>query len=118
MVMRRLPMSRDVPDPDWLTFRQLREVALERLCKRVVEELAVMLHDASGTYHERYLDAFRWLKERDRELAGAFDDPRRSQMFAQLAAIHGLGLLGPDELARFTAGTRTAIEALAKETAR
>jgi hypothetical protein len=52
-VVPRLPVSRDLPESDWQTFRQLREVALERLCKRVLE---------------------------------------------------------PDELARFTAGTRTAIE--------
>jgi hypothetical protein len=109
-VVRRLPMSRDLPDSDWQTFRQVREVALERLCKRVLEELGGLIQDASGTYHERYLDVFRCLKERDRELASAFDDPRRSRMLQHLAAIHRLGLLEPDELARFKAGTRTTIE--------
>jgi len=109
-VVPRLPMSRDLPDCDWRTFRQLREVALERLCKRVLEELDGLIQDASGTYRERYGDVFRRLTERDRELASAFDDPRRSRMRQHLAAIHRLGLLEPDELARFTAGTRATIE--------
>jgi len=35
-------------------------------------------------------------------------------MIIQLAAIHGYGLLEPDELARFTAETRDTIESFTK----
>jgi hypothetical protein len=54
------------------------------------------------------------LKERDRELAWAFDDPRRSHLIEQLAAMHASGLVEARELAVFTAGTRSAVEGLAK----
>jgi hypothetical protein len=46
------------------------------------------------------------LQDRDEELAHAFNDPRRSRMIVQLAAIHAYGLLESEEFARFTAGTR------------
>jgi len=103
------------PESDWKTFRKLREVALERFCKRVLEELEPLRLDASRSHHERYLDIFRFLGDRDQEPAHAFNDPRRSQMIIQLAAIHGYGFLEPDELARFTAETRDTIELFAKE---
>jgi hypothetical protein len=111
-------MTGDLPESDWRLFRQLREVTLERLCERALKEVAVAARDAARTNHERYLNVFRLLKERDRELADAFNDPRRSRMIRQLAAMHALRLLEPDELAGFTPRTRTTIEALAGTPAR
>ena len=108
----------DVLESDWKVFRELRELALERFCKRVLEELEPLRLNASRSYHERYLDVFELLRDRDEELAHAFNDPRRSRMIVQLAAIHAYGLLEPDELARFTLGTRDTVEALAKEVGR
>lgn len=108
-------VSDDFPESDWKVFRELRELALERFCKRVLEELEPLHRDTSRSHHERYLDVFRSLQARDEELAHAFNDPRRSRMFVQLAAIHAYGLLEPHELGRFTERTRATIESLAKE---
>jgi hypothetical protein len=58
---------------------------------------------------------YRFLRTRDKELAHAFDDPRRSRMIGQLAAIHSHRLLEPRELERFTEPTRAPIEWLARE---
>ena len=98
-------MSHDVPEADWRVFRELREVALERLCGRALDELTVQAGDTSLTCHQRYLAVYRALQERDAQVAEAFNDPRRSRMIAQLRAICALGLLEPPELARFTQQT-------------
>lgn len=90
----------DFPESDWKIFRALREVALERFCNRVLAEVEALCRDPSRSHHKRYLDLCRLLRERDKELAYSFDDPRRSAMILQLAAIHASGLLEPDELAR------------------
>ena len=111
-------VSRDFPESDWKIFRELREVALERFCKRVLEELGPLRLDSSRSHHERYLEVFRLLQNRDEELAHAFNDPRRSKMIVQLAAIYAYGLLEPDELTRFRPHTRGTVESLAKEFAR
>ena len=108
-------MEHEIPESDWKTFRELRHVALERLCKRVLDQVPRVVLASAGTYHERYLELFRWLGERNDELARAFDDPRRSQVLWQLAAIYVHGLLMPDELARFTPQTRERIRLLARE---
>jgi hypothetical protein len=54
------------------------------------------------------------IERRDRELARAFDAPRRSQVISQLALIFSLGLLTPEELSRFTPATRDRIIAVAE----
>ena len=102
----------DFPESDWKTFRALREVALERFCNRVFAEVEALCRDLSRSPHERYLDLCRLLRERDKELAYAFHDPRRSTMIVQLAALHASGLFEPDELARFTPRTRDVVESL------
>ena len=109
-----LKVAHDLSEADWKIFRELREVALERFCSRVLDELEPLRLDASRSHHERYLAVYRLLQERDQELAHAFNDPRRSQMIMQLAAIHAYGLLEPGELARFTPQTRDTIESLAE----
>jgi hypothetical protein len=108
-------MKHELPESDWKIFSQLRLVALERFCKRVLDEVPRFPLDTERSYHQRYLELFRWLGERNDELAKAFDDPRRSQMLWQLAAICAYGLLTPDELARFTPHTRECVQHLAKE---
>lgn len=111
-------MTNAFPESDWKIFRELRDIALERFCKRVLDQVASFRDDPSRRHHERYLDLYRWLQERDKELTRAFNDPRRSQMLSQLAMIHSYGLLEPQELARFTAKTRETIESLAREISR
>ena len=108
-------MKHEFPESDWKTFSQLRLVALERFCKRVLDEVPRIAPDTEHSYHQRYLELFRWLGERNDRLAKAFDDPRRSQMLWQLAAIYAYGLLKPDEFARFTPHTRERIQLLAQE---
>ena len=105
--------SHELPESDWRVFRELQPIALERFCKRALNE--AILDDGSRNHHERYLHVFRLLRTRDDELAHAFNDPRRSRMIGQLVAIHAHGLLEPAEIERFTQGTRDTIESLAKE---
>jgi hypothetical protein len=64
------------------------------------------------------LAVFRLIHERDEQLAHAFEDPARSRMILQLAAIHALGLVSPAEFQRFTQETRGIVESLARESAR
>jgi hypothetical protein len=111
-------MTHGVPESDWRVFSELRKVALERFCARVLEEIEASSSDASRSYHERYLTVYRLLQKRDEQLAIAFNNPRRSGMMIQLVALHMYGLLQPEELARFTPQTRTGIESVVAEARR
>jgi hypothetical protein len=100
------------PERDWKVFRELRKVALERFCERVLAGVEAFRLDRQRTHHERYLALFRWLGERNQEMALAFDDPKRSQMLNQLIAIRGLDLLESEEFERFTSETRECVESI------
>ncbi len=113
-----MPFTRELYgclESDWKVFRDLREVAVERSCESVLGGTEAFRLDIRLSHYERYLALFDWLGDRNQEMARAFDDPKRSQMFRQLVAIRELGLLESEELARFTPETRERVEALAKD---
>ena len=99
-------MSREIPEADWKRFRMLREVALEKFCERVLVEVRQLSGAPNKSFHERYLDVFRQIDDRDKELARAFNDSRRSRMVQQLMCMRALGLIENEELAKFSQETQ------------
>ncbi len=95
-----------IPESDWKVFRELREIALQRFCQRVLAEVQQIASGTSKTAHERYLAVYRLIEKRDHEVAEAFNDPRRGTAMMQLLVIHRRGLLEPSELSRFSDSTR------------
>ena|SRR3989442_1723405 len=99
-------MPRDVSESDWKLFRALREAALERFCERTLREVEQLSAASNRSFHERYLDVYRRIQERDDELARAFNDMRRSRMLEQLARMRALHLIEDHELAAFSEQTQ------------
>ena len=108
-------MTREVLESDWKVFRELRDVALQRYCERVCDDFDRVRHDGSKTYHERYLDIFDLLQDRNTEMARVFNNPKRSAMYRQLALLQVLDLIEPGEFERFTPATREHVQLLPKE---
>ena len=96
----------DLPESDWKTLRKLQPVALDRFCRRVLDECRAVCDNDSKTSHERYLDLYRLLRTRDKELADAFDDMRRSVALLRLVTMYRRDLLTEEEVARFSPETR------------
>ena len=102
-------MSRDIPERDWKVFRQIHPVARDRFCERVLSEIAGVTSAPGQDPHKRYLKIFELLRDKDRELATLFDNPRRSRARGQLSMIASAGLLTEEELSRFSPETRASI---------
>jgi hypothetical protein len=91
----------DIHESDWRIFRRLHSIALERFCKRVLEEVRGAAQ-CKTDYHDRYRKVYRLIRDHDKRMAAAFDDPRRSNAFLLLANIIGEGLLTAEELKQFS----------------
>lgn len=103
-------MDRGIREADWKEFRDLRSLALDRFCERVLAEVQSLATDPDKGAHARYLAVFRLIERRDKELADAFDVPRRSTALRQIAVIRSQGLLTDEEFARFSRDTRDIVE--------
>jgi hypothetical protein len=91
----------DIQESDWRVFRRLHSIALERFCKRVLEEVREAA-ECKTDYHDCYRKVYRLIRDYDKRMAAAFNDPRRSNAFLLLANIIGEGLLSADELKQFS----------------
>jgi hypothetical protein len=93
-----LPFS----ERDWKHLRHVHGIALDRFCTQVLEEAIAIARATAPSAHERYLQLFDLLLDRNAAMATAFDDMRRSTGLQRLTAMVGLDLLTNEELAGFT----------------
>ncbi len=100
---------REIKEPDWKVLRRVHPLALERFCERVLAEIGRVSRDGPTSHHARYLQIFRILQQRDREMA-LFDNPRRSHALTMLAQIRSQGLLTENEFSSLSPETRGAIQ--------
>lgn len=91
-----------IRESDWQVLRRLKPVALDRFCERTLAECVQVAREGGDSAHERYLALYRLVHERDKELARAFNDLRRSSAINALIAMTSLDLLTAAELAEFS----------------
>lgn len=106
-------MSADIPESDWRRFRDVRAQLLERYCCRVLDEVVTVSQGTEGSAHERYLKIYKMIRERDKELANAFNDFRRSTAIMQLGIMRRMKLLTDEDLGQFSEQTRSRVEPIA-----
>lgn len=102
-----------LPEGGWRVLRSVHRTALDRYCARVLEECAAEIRDTDSSSHDRYLRLFRLVKERDENIAVAFNDLRRSTAIQRLASMIALGVVTDAELSQFSPATRGAAMAVA-----
>ena len=102
-------MPRTIAERDWKVLRRVHPLALERYCERVLAEIVRVTHNSAESTHQRYLDIFKIIEQRDREMASIFNDPKRSNALTMLARIRAAGLLTENEFSSLSPETRSAI---------
>ncbi len=106
-------MNADIPESDWRRFKEVHAKLLERYCNRILQEVTAASRDSGGSAHDRYLKVYKLIRDRDRQIANAFNDFRRSTAVMQLAIMRKMGLLTNEELNQFSEQTRNHVEAIA-----
>ena len=86
-----------------------------RFCERVLAEIAQVCAVPSETYHERYLNVWRLMKDRDRDIDVIFDELKRSSAMLSLMAMRVRNLLTEDEFLQFSEETRHVINQLTRQ---
>jgi hypothetical protein len=105
-------MSSHIPESDWRHFKRVHNELLERYCARTLDELAAQLKTGDGTAHDRYVRAYKLLKNRDEDIARAFDDFRRSTAVIQLAIMRAMRLLTDEDLSVFSKQTQDQVRGI------
>lgn len=106
---------REIKESDWKTLKQLHPEALERFCRQILSEIESINSDGRKNFHQKYLDIYRLIQKRDKEMAQTFDDLRRSTALAKIMGMKSRGLLTQEEYLRFSEETRDMIDRILAE---
>lgn len=103
-------MRPQIAETDWKVFKRVREQALDRFCRKVLEECESISRDETKTAHERYGTLYGHLQDRNREMAAAFDDFRCSTAVLCLIQFQRLGILTDEEIREFSPDVQRSLE--------
>jgi hypothetical protein len=95
-------------ESEWKILREVKAAALERLCGRILEESQAAIQGV-GTNYERFLRLFDTVRDRNDDVAWAFDNLKRSTADQKLGIMVKLGLVTDEELARFSPETQATV---------
>ena len=112
-------MPHDFPESDWKTLSRLKLLALDRLCKRILQESGKILdHAKEGGSHSAYLELYKHIHTSDETVSNSFDDIKRSRAMAILINWKLEGLLTEEEFNAFSPETREMVSVLLKRVQR
>lgn len=106
-------MPSDIPESDWRHFKEVQQLLLERYCAQTLADLSAVVTTTDGTAHDRYLRVFKLIHQKNKDMARAFDDFRRSTAVMQLGIMRRMELLTDEELSVFSPETQARVRGIA-----
>jgi len=103
-------MQDRIKESDWKIYRRLHQTALERFCDKVLAEIQYFVGEREKSSHERYLEIYKRIHERNDTLADLFDDKKRSNAVFKLANMRYHNLVTDEEFAEFSQDLRDHVE--------
>lgn len=78
-------------DSDWKKFKLIKEKAIEQFCTQALNEFEQVILNTGESAHDRYLQLYKLVRDRDKEMALIFDDHSKSKAPIQLMIIRSHG---------------------------
>ena len=101
-----------IPEKDWKIARELKQVALERMCSKIISQAEDICQKADISKHKSYLELYEHILESDKEIAFSFDDFKRSTAIIQILTWKRCNLINDEEFAQFSTKTQEQIKDL------
>jgi len=96
-------------ESEWKKFKKLKDICLERFCKRVLTKAGSIASAKDKTSLDSYYDLYQLIQDEDKNLEKAFDGLSRSRAFMQLLLMYRMDLVEESELDEFEDETKNEI---------
>jgi len=106
-------MPLEIAESDWKLLRKFNKSALEHYCQAIIEEAGRLCGGAPQNSHERFLQLYRLVEGKDKELGLLFDNMmRRSVAIEHICALRGHSLIMDEEFSQFSSDLQERINFL------
>jgi len=103
-------MTSSISENDWKYLRSIRDELIASLCRRINETTIEILHNKNEMDYDKYLNAYRHIKDSDGIVAECFNDWRRSTIGVRLISMQRNRLLTEPHLENLSEKTRVFIK--------
>ena len=103
-------VNTQMKESEWKKFKKLKEKCLERFCGEVLSEAQGICDHVGKTNHEKYIDLYQLMRNKDKKLGKAFDGLSRNLAHSQLLLMYQMRLVEEAELNEFEADTVKSIK--------
>ena len=101
-----------IPERDWKYLRRVQGQLLEALCSRINGEASRIVADHSLSQHEKFLQLYTHVIERNAVVADCFDDWKRSNILLKLLLLRKNRLLTDEHISKLSAETQRRLNAV------
>jgi ABC-type nitrate/sulfonate/bicarbonate transport system ATPase subunit len=107
---KQIHMHDRIKESDWKIFKKLYPLALQRYSSRILEEVEEIISDSNRDAHDRYIELYKLIEDRDKTIAEMFDGYSRSKAELQLMMFRRNKLITDEEFAELSEQTRERIQ--------
>ncbi len=77
----------NIPEHEWRRIKDMKPAVLDRVCKAILESLRakIAISSTEEIHHNQYINIYRWLDDKDKEISNGFNDLKRSNAYYLLA---------------------------------
>ena len=106
--MKEVIMS-DIQEKDWKVYKELKDKVLQKACKKVIENIMLIINDDKLTNHDKYLNMLTKMHEEREEIAQMFDHFARSMVIQHVTLWARNDLINDQEISLFSKETQDKI---------
>ena len=97
---------RNIKESDWKYFRRIKDAILNRHCNAILEVVDLINKNRKSEEHKSYLQIYRLLEEKDKEIADTYNDIKRSNAIEKIYLMRRHLAMTNEEFSKFSEETK------------
>ena len=101
-----------IKESDWKYLRKIKDSILNRHCDAILEYVDLILQNRKSAEHKSYLQVFRFLEDKDREIAITYNDLKRSNAIEKICHMRKHLAMTDEQFSRFSEETQERVNCI------
>lgn len=97
---------RHIKESDWKYLRKIKEKVLNRHCDAILEAVEMIVQNRKGEEHKSYIQVYRIMKEKDKEIGITYNDLKRSNAIEKICHMRRHFAMTDEEFSKFSSETK------------
>ena len=100
---------RRIKESDWKYLRSIQHDILNRHCDAILESVDQIIQNRKGEEHNSYIQIYNLIKDKDMEIAAAYNDIKRSNAIAKIVHMRHYHAMTDEEFSKFSDETKNSV---------